>query len=116
MPQVVVAATLDFATQAARDEAVTLTTSIQMRTRSEEAGCHAYCFAADPGVPTRIQVYELWEDATSLAAHFKHAYYAQMVEVLRGVGIVDTWNQVYEIGKHGPVYGPDGGANPDFFG
>lgn len=116
MPKVVVAATLDFATQENRDEAVRLTTPIQMRTRTEEAGCHAYCFAGDPGVPTRIQVYELWEDAASLKAHFSHHFYAQMVEVLRGVGIVDTWNQVYEVSRHAPVYDPSGGANPEFFG
>jgi quinol monooxygenase YgiN len=116
MPKVVVAATLDFASEAHRDEAVRLTAPVQMGTRNEEAGCHAYCFAADPGVPNRIQVYELWEDAASLAKHFKHPYYAKMVEVLRGVGIVDTWNQVYEVGRHAPVYGPEGGANPAFFG
>ena len=116
MPMVVVAATLDFATQADRDEAVRLTAPVQMGTRNEEDGCHAYCFAADPGVPNRIQVYELWEDAASLAKHFKHPYYAKMVEVLRGVGITDTWNQVYEVGRHAPVYGPNGGANPEFFG
>ena len=116
MPMVVVAATLDFATHENRDEAVRLTAPVQMGTRNEEAGCRAYCFAADPGVPTRIQVYELWEDAASLATHFNHPYYTQMVEVLRGVGIVDTWNQVYEVGRHASVYGPGGGANPEFFG
>lgn len=115
MAQVIVAATLDFATQEKRDEAVRLTAPIQLRTRQEEKGCHAYCFAADPSVPTRIQVYELWDDRASLAAHFGHPYYAQMVEVLRGVGIVDTWNQVWETGAHGPVYSPQGGPNPDFF-
>jgi quinol monooxygenase YgiN len=116
MPMVVVAAYLDFASEAARDEAVRLTAPVQMGTRNEEDGCHAYCFAADPGVPNRIQVYELWDSAASLAAHFKHPYYARMVEVLRGVGIIDTWNQVYEVARHAPVYGPNGGANPEFFG
>ncbi len=116
MPQVIVAARLDFATQEDRDRAVALTAPVQLGTRTEEPGCHAYCFAADPCVPTRIQVYELWEDRASLLTHFSHPYYAQMVEVLRGVGIVDTWNQVWEAGDHGPVYGGDGKANADFFG
>ncbi len=92
MPKVIVAATLDFATETDRDLAVRLTTPVQMATRTEEAGCHAYCFAADPAVPTRIQVHELWEDAAFLAAHFKHPCYLKMVEVLRSVGLVDTWN------------------------
>ena len=116
MPQVIVAARLDFATQENRDEAVRLTAPVQYLTRTEEAGCHAYCFAPDPCVETRIQVYELWEDRASLLAHFSHPYYARMVEVLRGVGIVDTWNQVWEAGDHGPVYGTDGKANEAFFG
>ena len=116
MPQVIVAATLDFATRESRDEAVRLTAPVQMATRNEEAGCHAYCFAPDPGVPTRIQVYELWEDRTSLLVHFSHPYYAKMVEILRGVGIVDTWNQVWEAGDQGPVYEADGKPNAAFFG
>jgi quinol monooxygenase YgiN len=115
VPQIIIAATLDFATQEARDEAVRLTTPVQMRTRAEEAGCHAYCFAADPGVPTRIQVHELWEDQASIFAHFSHPYYAQMVEILRGIGIVNTWNQIYEIARNAPVYAPQGGPNPEFF-
>jgi quinol monooxygenase YgiN len=116
MPKVVVAATLDFDSQEKRDEAVRLTTPVQLGTRNEEAGCHAYCFAADPAVPNRIQVYELWEDSASLAAHFNHPYYAKMVQILRSVGIADTWNQAYEVGRHASVYGPNGGANPEFFG
>jgi quinol monooxygenase YgiN len=116
MPQVIVAARLEFATQADRDEVVRLTTPVQLGTRTEEAGCHAYCFAADPAVPTRIQVYELWEDRAALLAHFSHPYYADMVRIIRGVGIVDTWNQVWEAGDHGPVYNADGKANPAFFG
>ncbi len=113
---VIVAATLDFASQAKRDEAVRLTAPVQMATRAEEAGCLAYCFAPDPGVPTRIQVYELWEDRASLLAHFSHPYYAKMVELIGGVGIVDTWNQVWATGEHGPVYGADGKPNMGFFG
>lgn len=115
MALIVIAATLDFANQADRDKAVELTTPIQMKTRNEEAGCHAYCFAADPGVPNRIQVHELWEDKASIRAHFDHPYYAQMVEVLRGIGLTDTWNQIYEVGKHTPVYSEAGVPNPDFF-
>lgn len=115
MAKVVIAATLDFATQAKRDEAVRLTTPVQLATRTEEAGCHAYCFAADPAVPTRIQVYELWEDEASIAAHFKHKYYEQMKSILGGVGIVGTWNQMYQVARHEPVYDAAGNAREKFF-
>lgn len=105
---IIVSATLDFASEADRDRAVILTAPVQAATRSEEAGCHAYCFAADPAVPTRIQVYELWEDESSLVAHFKHANYEAMKDALGGVGIVDTENQMYLIARHEPVYDAQG--------
>ena len=67
---IIVVAALGFETEEDRDHAVAITRDVQAATREEEAGCHAYCFAPDPVVPTRIQVYELWEDSDALAAHF----------------------------------------------
>ena len=55
---------------------------LQEATRRDEPGCLAYTFAADPVVPTRMQVYELWENEASLAAHFNHPNYFDMREVL----------------------------------
>ena len=79
---IIVVAALGFETEADRDHAVAITADVQMATRVEEPGCHDYCFAPDPAVPTRIQVYELWEDSDSLAAHFRHPNYHKMVELL----------------------------------
>ena len=64
---IIVVAALGFDNQADRDHAVELTREVQLATRNEEAGCHDYCFASDPSVPTRIQVYELWENSAALA-------------------------------------------------
>ena len=85
---IIVVAALEFANQADRDEAVRLTADVQRLTREEEPGCHDYCFAPDPAIATRMQVYELWEDSDSLAAHFQHPYYDRMASLLQGVGIV----------------------------
>lgn len=112
---IVVAATIDYADQAARDAAVAASVTNQMATRTDEAGCHAYCFAADPGIPTRIQVYELWEDEASLAAHFVHENYLRMREILGGFGITAAWNRMYEVGRNEPVYGPGGQIRTRFF-
>jgi quinol monooxygenase YgiN len=112
---IIISATLDFATQADRDRAVAISAPIQQRTRDEEAACRSYCFAADPCVPTRIQVYELWDDEPGLAAHFKHPTYAAMVEALRSVGITGTENQMYKISAHEPVYDANGNAREKFF-
>ncbi len=102
---IIIVAALEFATEAKRDEAVALIADVQRLTRLEEPGCFDYCFAPDPAEPTRIQVYELWENSECLAAHFQHPYYDRMAGLLRGVGMVSSTNQAYlterrRIGLH----------------
>ena len=112
---IVIGATIDFADEASRDAAVHKSAPIQWATRQDEAGCHAYCFAADPCVATRIQVYELWEDEASLAAHFGHANYFAMREAFRTLGITGAWNRLYLVERSEPVYGPNGEIRTKFF-
>ncbi len=112
---IIVVAALEFASQSDRDEAVSLVADVQRLTREEERGCHDYCFAPDPAVPTRMQVYELWEDSDSLAAHFEHPYYEQMASLLRGVGFISSTNRAYLIERGEPVYTKDGGKKTAFF-
>ena len=112
---IVVVAALRFETKEARDAAVAATADVQLATREEEAGCLDYCFAPDPSVPTRIQVYELWEDSDSLAAHFQHPNYHKMVEVLHGAGIVESINQAHLVTASEPVYGPNGEKKTEYF-
>ena len=112
---IIVAATIDYADQAGRDAAVQASAAVQLATRVDEAGCHAYCFAADPSVPTRIQVYELWDDQASLITHFAHQNYAAMRDVLAAHGITAAWNRAYEVGRNEPVYGAGGKIRTEFF-
>ena len=112
---IIVVAALRFETQEARDKAVELTKDVQLATREEEAGCHDYCFAPDPSIPTRIQVYELWQDSDSLAAHFTHANYQKMVDVLGDAGILESINQAYLVERGEPVYGPNNERKEAFF-
>jgi quinol monooxygenase YgiN len=112
---VIVVAALGFKSQQDRDRAVASTADVQLRTRQEEKGCRDYCFAADPSVPTRIQVYELWDDGDSLAAHFKHPNYARMVELLAEANIQESVNQAYLVERGEPVYGPNGEKKTAFF-
>jgi len=111
---IIVVAALRFEDQAARDRAVDTIRDVQLVSR-DEPGCHAYCFAPDPSVPTRIQVYELWEDSDALAAHFKHPNYDKMVELLSQAGIVESINQAYLTERSEPVYGPNGERKEAFF-
>ena len=112
---IIVVAALEFANQADRDEAVRLTADVQRLTREEEPGCHDYCFAPDPAIATRMQVYEQWEDSDSLAAHFQHPYYDRMASLLKGVGIVSSSNQAYLVERGEPVYTEEGEKKTGFF-
>ncbi len=113
---IIVVAALEFENQSDRDHAAALTRDVQMATRVEEAGCHDYCFAPDPSVPTRIQVYELWKDSDSLAAHFQHPNYHKMVELLSNAKVKSSVNQAYLTEQSEPVYGPNGEMKTAFFG
>ena len=112
---IIVVARLNFDNQADRDRAIDLTRSVQLATREQESGCHDYCFAPDPAIPTRIQVYELWQDSESLAAHFKHANYLKMVELLSGANVKESINQAYQIERGESVYGENGAKKDVFF-
>ncbi len=110
---IIVTATLSFETEADRDNAVVATADVQRATRDDETGCLAYCFAPDPVEPTHVQVYELWTDARSLAAHFEHPNYAAMVDILRSSGgFLASDNRLYAADDRGPVY-DDGGFRYD---
>ena len=112
---IIVVAALEFENQADRDRAVDVTRAVQLATRVEEAGCRDYCFAADPSVPTRVQVYELWDDSDSLAAHFTHPNYSKMVELLSSANVKQSINQAYLVERGEPVYGPNGEKKASFF-
>ena len=112
---IIVAAKLVFASQQDRDKAVQLSIPIQQATRDQEPGCHVYCFAPDPCEPLAIQVYELWEDSESLAAHFEHKNYDDMVQMAADVGFVESINRAYLTERNEPVYGPDFEKKSSFF-
>ncbi|MFK8021273.1 MAG: putative quinol monooxygenase [Pseudomonadales bacterium] len=112
---IIVSAKITFASEQNRDEAITLSTPIQQLTRDQEPGCHAYCFAPDPCEATAIQVYELWEDGDSLIAHFDHANYQSMLEMLSQVGFVESVNRAYLTERNEPVYGPNFEKKTAFF-
>jgi quinol monooxygenase YgiN len=112
---IIVVAKITFPTMAERNNAVELSAAIQLATREQEPGCHAYCFSADPCDPVAIQVYELWEDSDSLVAHFNHSNYHAMVELLSQVGFLESINRAYLSEKNEPVYGPNFEIKESFF-
>lgn len=112
---IIVVAKITFSSQADRDRAVALSAPIQQATRDEEAGCHAYCFSADPCDHVAIQVYELWQDSDSLVAHFAHPNYHAMVAMFGETGFLESTNRAYLTERDEPVYGPDFEIKSSFF-
>jgi len=116
MPKmIIIAGTIDLADPSKRDEALAIAGPLQQKTRTEEPGCHAYVFAADPCVAGRIGVYELWQDEASLAAHFEHANYLNMRTALGQIGLKGADNKKYRVDLSEPVYDPTMTPRADFF-
>ncbi len=113
---IIVAGTLVFADQEARDGAVAAGRELQQATRDDEPGCLAYVFAADPVEPTHVQVYELWADEASLAAHFQHPNYFEMRAVFgrfKRAGRPAVAKFRCDLSE--PVYDDTGTPRADFF-
>ena len=113
---IIIAGTIDFADQANRDGAVAAVVPLQQATRVGEAGCLGYSFAADTGVANRVQVYELWADEASLAAHFEHANFQATKNAMgaferSGPSAVTK----YRCDRTSPVYDADRRPRADFF-
>jgi quinol monooxygenase YgiN len=112
---IIIAGTIDLVDPTTRDAAIEKAVPLQMATREQEPGCLAYCFAADPGVPGRIQVYELWADEASLAAHVQHPNYFNMRDMLGTVGLKGADNNKYRVDLVEPVYDATRTPRADFF-
>ena len=112
---IIIAGTIDFSDQEHRDMAVEKSKDLQQATRDDEPGCQAYCFAADPCVDNRVQVYELWDDEATLAAHFQHENYFNMRTMLGECGLTGADNSKYRCDLAEPVYDDTHTPRADFF-
>ncbi len=112
---IIVAGFLDFANGAARDAVLAESAPLQQATRDEEAGCEAYCLSADPTCETSVQVYELWQDEASLAAHFEHPYFHAMRAVFRRFPRTGGEVKKYRCDLSEPVHDASGTVRADFF-
>jgi quinol monooxygenase YgiN len=111
---IIIAGTIDVDADK-RDACIAASTPLQKATRDDEPGCLAYCFAPDPVMAGRIQVYELWTDQESLAAHFVHPNYLGMRKMFAEFGPLKANNLKYRIDASEPVYDPTHTPRADFF-
>jgi quinol monooxygenase YgiN len=103
---IVIAGTID-ADPTTVDDCLAAINPLQLATRNDEPGCLAYCFSADPCTPGRIVVYERWESAALLAAHFEHPNYHQTRAALGSFGLRATQVERLKATHAQPVYDAD---------
>ena len=104
---IVVEAVIALVDPGRREACLATSVPVQRAPREEEPGCLVYCFAADPVVDGRIQVYELWDGPESLAAHFEHANYREMRTLLAGFGLARAVSRKHLVTRSAPVYDAD---------
>ena len=112
---IIIAGRIDLADHGKMTEALERAKPLQQATRDDEPGCQAYVFSEDPCVTGRIVVYELWDDEASLAAHFKHENYFNMVKLLGEIGIKEADNNKYRCDYKEPVYDESRTPRANFF-
>jgi len=99
---------------AARDACLAATVPLQQATRADEPGCSAYVFGTDACEPGAISVFERWDDAASLEAHFLHENYHAMRRLFAEHGITGADVRKYRVDAEAPVYGADRIATASF--
>ncbi len=97
-----------------RDRLVESTVELQRATRNDEPGCVVYTVAADPAVPGRICITELWESAETLDAHFQHPNFFATGDAMRTEARLGGSAIKYRIDATAPVRGADGNATSSF--
>jgi quinol monooxygenase YgiN len=100
---------------AVRDELIAATVDLQRSTRDDEPGCVAYVFTADPAVEGRIHIYEHWESAEALDAHFQHPNFFATGDVLRSQPRRGGEMAKFHVDRTGPVRDPDGKASATYW-
>lgn len=71
-------------------------------------GCLHYDWSADLANPSRVNVFEEWENEDALAAHFAGPQYAGMLAHIGKSGLQNAVSRKYRVDAEGPVYGDDG--------
>ena len=73
-----------------------------MATRGEE-GCHEYVFSEALDDRGRIEIFEVWESADHLQAHFETEHMAEFQTALADLHIIDRDLKRYEVASSEPM-------------
>ena len=79
--------------------------SVMAATSRDEPGCVDYRFAIDIDDPLVVQVFEQWESAAALEAHFATPHFQAFSEVILHAVDGPAEFTRYEISSAGPLFG-----------
>lgn len=85
-----------------REEAIAAAVRMMEET-AKEAGCLSYVFSADLRDPGRFRIFEEWESAEALEAHFAAPHMAEFQKAVAELGVREMKVQRYEVSSVGPV-------------
>ena len=74
-----------------------------MRDTRREPGCVSYTISADVDDDGVFHVFEEWESAQALGAHFEAPHMARFQQAAAGLGVAGMHIQRYEVASVGPV-------------
>jgi quinol monooxygenase YgiN len=97
----IVAGTLDVAPEQ-RDQVLALAVPVMEATHAEE-GNHEYSFSADPAVPGRIRIFEVWEAEENLGVHFGQPHMKEWGEKLGAIGVTGSALTKYTVSEATPL-------------
>lgn len=81
---------------AMREQAIAAAVEMMEATRREE-GCISYVISADLTDPGSFRIFEEWESAEALDAHFATPHMAKFQAAMGGFGVRELKVQRYEI-------------------
>jgi len=99
----IIAGTLDVAPEQ-RDQVLALAEPLMLATH-DEAGNHEYVFSADPLVPGRIRIFEIWESDDNLSTHFEQPHMKEWGAALSAFDIKGSDLTKHTIATSGPLRG-----------
>jgi len=87
---------------AKREEGMAAARSMMEET-AKESGCISYTFSADLSDPGKFRIFEEWESAEALDAHFAAPHMAEFQKAMGGLGVKEMAVQRYEVSSVGAL-------------
>ena len=77
--------------------------SVMMEATVQEPGCQQYVFSVSVADPGSVQIFEVWDSAADLEAHFAMPHMATFGEALGTITVTGRELKRYEVSSSEPM-------------